>query len=417
MQLPKYSIGVGDRFAHEGAAQLQAILLAAREGVEVAPVWNKSHREHTIVGSRPADVRAEADRAVKSLGWSGPYFVDADHISLRTVDGFLEASDFFTLDVADWIGRDAGDEAVNRFVARHEKLVGRLSLPGIDRPLEITRPMIAEAARKFLAAIAEAGRINRRIQEAKAGQSPVIEVSLDETDRPQTPVELLLLLAAIADEGIPAQTIAPRFAGRFNKGVEYVGDVAEFARQFEEDLAVVAFAIGEFGLPANLKLSVHSGSDKFALYGPMREALLKFDAGVHLKTAGTTWLEELIGLAAAGNDALEIAKEVYAAAWRRFDELCAPYASVVDIDRGALPAVEAVARWDGGRFAATLRHNEACRDYNPHFRQLLHVGYKVAAEMGGRFTAALEEHAAVIADNVSHNLYDRHLRPLFVPDR
>jgi hypothetical protein len=417
MQLPKYSIGVGDRFAHQGAAQLQAIVQAASEGVEVAPVWNKSHREHTIVGSRPAEVRAEADRAVQSLGWTGPYFVDADHIGLKTVDGFLEACDFFTLDVADWIGRDAGDEAVDDFVARHERLVGRLSLPGIERPLEISRPMIAEAARKFLAAIGEAGRINHRIQEAKAGQLPVIEVSLDETDRPQTPGELLLILAAIADEGIPAQTIAPRFAGRFNKGVEYVGDLAEFARQFEEDLAVVAFAIEQFGLPENLKLSVHSGSDKFALYRPMHVALAKFDAGVHLKTAGTTWLEELIGLAAAGGGGLEIAKKVYDGAWRRFDELCAPYASVVDIDRGRLPSPDAVGQWDGERFAASLRHDAACEAYNPHFRQLLHVAYKVAAEMGDRFTLALERHADAIAPNVTQNLYDRHLRPLFLADR
>ena len=417
MQLPKYSIGVGDRFAHQGAAQLQAIVQAASEGVEVAPVWNKSHREHTIVGSRPAEVRAEADRAVQSLGWTGPYFVDADHIGLKTVDGFLEACDFFTLDVADWIGRNAGDEAVDDFVARHERLVGRLSLPGIERPLEISRPMIAEAARKFLAAIGEAGRINHRIQEAKAGQLPVIEVSLDETDRPQTPGELLLILAAIADEGIPAQTIAPRFAGRFNKGVEYVGDLAEFARQFEEDLAVVAFAIEQFGLPENLKLSVHSGSDKFALYRPMHVALAKFDAGVHLKTAGTTWLEELIGLAAAGDGGLEIAKKVYDGAWRRFDELCAPYASVVDIDRGRLPSPDAVGQWDGERFAASLRHDAACEAYNPHFRQLLHVAYKVAAEMGDRFTLALERHADAIAPNVTQNLYDRHLRPLFLADR
>lgn len=369
------------------------------------------------MGSRPAEVRAEADRAVQSLGWTGPYFVDADHIGLKTVDGFLEACDFFTLDVADWIGRNAGDEAVDDFVARHERLVGRLSLPGIERPLEISRPMIAEAARKFLAAIGEAGRINHRIQEAKAGQLPVIEVSLDETDRPQTPGELLLILAAIADEGIPAQTIAPRFAGRFNKGVEYVGDLAEFARQFEEDLAVVAFAIEQFGLPENLKLSVHSGSDKFALYRPMHVALAKFDAGVHLKTAGTTWLEELIGLAAAGDGGLEIAKKVYDGAWRRFDELCAPYASVVDIDRGRLPSPDAVGQWDGERFAASLRHDAACEAYNPHFRQLLHVAYKVAAEMGDRFTLALERHADAIAPNVTQNLYDRHLRPLFLADR
>ncbi len=414
MQLPKYSIGVGDRFAHQGLAQLDALILARGDGVDIAPVWNKSHREHTITGSSPADVRAEADRAVAAKRWTGPYFVDADHISLKTVDAFLAASDFFTLDVADWIGVDAGAEAVEQFVARQESLVGPLAAPGVDRPLHISRPMIAAAAKNFLAAMREAGRIYRRIQQAKDGQPMVIEVSLDETDRPQTPMELLLILAMAAEEGIPAQTIAPRFAGRFNKGVDYVGDAGEFRRQFEEDLAVVATAIEEFHLPENLKLSVHSGSDKFAIYRPMHEALKKFNAGVHLKTAGTTWLEELIGLAMAGGDGLEIAKDVYAESWRRFDELCAPYASVVDIDRGALPPPEMVAGWDGAAFAAALRHDAACAAYNPHLRQLLHVGYKIAAEMGDRFTAALQEHSDVIAAKVTHNLFQRHIRPLFL---
>ncbi len=321
--LPKYSIGVGDRFAHQGPAQLDALILARRQGIDVAPVWNKSHREHAITGSCPADVRAEARRAMQARRWTGPYFVDADHISLKTVDAFLAPSDFFTLDVADWIGVDAGTEAVAQFVARHARLAGRLAVPGLDRPLDISPPMIAAAARKFLAAIREAGRIYERIDQAKGDSAPVIEVSLDETDRPQTPIELLCILAALAEEGLPVQTIAPRFVGRFNKGVDYVGDVAEFRQQFEQDLAVVAFAIREFQLPGNLKLSVHSGSDKFALYRPMHEALKKFDAGVHLKTAGTTWLEELIGLATVGGAGLQIAKDVYQAAWRRFEELCA----------------------------------------------------------------------------------------------
>ncbi len=118
MQLPRYSMGVGDRFALEGRAQLDALIEARRQGVDIAPVWNKSHREHTIVGSRPADVRIEADRAVAARGWTGPYFVDADHISLATVDGFLDSCDFFTLDVADCIGVDAGAEAVDGFVDR-----------------------------------------------------------------------------------------------------------------------------------------------------------------------------------------------------------------------------------------------------------------------------------------------------------
>ncbi|MEN6557926.1 MAG: tagaturonate epimerase family protein [Thermoguttaceae bacterium] len=413
MQLPKYSMGVGDRFAHEGGAQLDAVLQAQREGVEIAPVWNKSHREHTIVGSRPADVRAEADRAVAARHWKLPYFVDADHISLKTVDGFLEASDFFTLDVADWIGRDAGDAAIEAFVGRHESLIGSLTIAGIERPVTISRPMIVEAARKFLAAIHEAGEIHRRIEAVK-GDRAVIEVSLDETDRPQTPLELLMILSMVSEENIPAQTIAPRFAGRFNKGVEYVGDPAEFGRQFHDDLAVVAFAVERFALPKNLKLSVHSGSDKFAIYGPMREAMRQFGAGVHLKTAGTTWLEELIGLAAAGDEGLQIAKDVYRGAFGRFDELCAPYATVIDIERAKLPAPDVVDRWNGETFAAALRHDASCPTYDPNVRQLLHVGYKVAAEMGRRFTDALEQHAKVVGDHVTQNLYERHIRPLFL---
>ena len=122
---------------------------------------------------------------------------------------------------------------------------------------------------------------------------------MDETDSPQTPPELLIILAALADQKIPLQTIAPKFTGRFNKGVDYVGDIKQFEKEFNEDLAVIAYAIQKYGLPPTLKLSVHSGSDKFSIYEPMRKALQKFGAGVHIKTAGTTWLEELIGLAEA----------------------------------------------------------------------------------------------------------------------
>src|SRR6185437_9725016 len=111
----------------------------------------------------------------------------------------------------------------------------------------------------------------------------ITEVSMDETDLPQTPPELLVILAALADEKIPLQTIAPKFTGRFNKGVDYVGDVAGFEREFSQDLAVIAFAIERYGLPASLKLSVHSGSDKFSIYAPIRRALADFGAGLHIK--------------------------------------------------------------------------------------------------------------------------------------
>jgi hypothetical protein len=414
MRLPKYSLGIGDRFAHQGPAQLDAVIRARQQGLLLAPVWNKSHREHAIVGSTPGDVRAEADSAVLARGWTDPYFVDADHVTLATVDTFLEFSDFFTLDVADQIGAPPDADELARFVRKHSGYVGRIEIPGIGRPLEITGQTLEAAAAKFLPPVCQAARIYRRVAEAKGTGAFVTEVSLDETDRPQTPVELLVILAAVADQGIPAQTIAPRFTGRFNKGVDYVGDLDQFTTEFRQDLAVISFAVTQFGLPENLKLSIHSGSDKFSIYGSMHRALREFDAGIHLKTAGTTWLEELIGLATAGGPGLEIVKEIYAAALGRCAELCAPYAAVIDVDPAALSSPAAVAAWDGETFAAALRHDPVCQHYNPSLRQLLHVAYKVAAELGQRFARALDEHADVIGQGVTENLYRRHIRPLFI---
>jgi hypothetical protein len=414
MVIGKYSIGVGDRFACQGKAQLQALVKARDLGLDVVPVWNKSHREHTIVKTSPEDVRREADEAVGALGWQGAYFVDADHIGMANVDLFVGSSDFFTLDVAESIGREPDDGAVHSFLDRQSKYEGSLEIPGIDESLRIDPARIEAIARKYLSAVREAGRIYRHIEAAKGSDRFIAEVSMDETDEPQTPVELFFILAALADEGLPVQTIAPKFTGRFNKGVDYAGDVEKFAQEFEQDLAVIAFAIGEFGLPENLKLSVHSGSDKFSIYGPINRAITKAGAGLHLKTAGTTWLEELIGLAVAEGGGLEIAKEIYKNALGRYDELCGPYAAVIDIDVDGLPSPEAVDSWTGEEYAETLRHDPSSDRYNPNFRQILHVGYKVAAEMGARYLDALEEYEAAVAPNVTENIYERHLKPVFI---
>jgi tagaturonate epimerase len=414
LTLPKFSIGVGDRFAHQAKAQLAACILAADAGVEVVPVWNKSNREHTIIGSEPAQTRAAADAAVKELGWTNPYFLDADHINLKTVQRFLDPCDFFTLDVADLIGQPALPEAVAAFIAAHLELIGAVTIPGIAEPFQTDKPFVEGVAHKFLAAVQHAGEIYRLIVENKGVGRFVPEVSMDETDFPQTPVELLIILAMISDEKIPIQTIAPKFTGRFNKGVDYVGDVAQFTKEFEEDLAAIAFAIKRYGLPENLKLSVHSGSDKFSIYKAIHDGAKKFNAGVHLKTAGTNWLEELIGLAEAGGEGLVIAKEVYAEALSHKDELTGPYATVIDIDDAKLPTAEEVSKWTSAQYTSALRHDQSNPAYNPSFRQLLHVGFKIAAKMGPRYLEVLEANEDVIAKNVTMNLYERHIKPVFI---
>jgi tagaturonate epimerase len=409
----KYSLGVGDRFAHQACAQLRACLLADAAGVTVVPVWNKSNREHTIIGSKPANVREKADAAVRALGWRYPYYVDADHINLATVDGFVAASDFFTLDVADAIGRPALPSDVHGFIQRHPELLRPLTLPRLATPLRLSRTAVELAAEKYLVAAGEAGRIYQRLRQVKSDVF-VTEVSMDETDTPQTPAELLVILAAIADQGVPIQTIAPKFTGRFNKGVDYVGSSAHFELEFRADIAVIEHAVSAYGLPANLKLSVHSGSDKFSIYGAISRALRDTGAGVHIKTSGTTWLEELIGLAESGSDGLALAQEVYAQAYLYRDELCGPYASVIDIKVARLPVPEQVNQWSAEQYVNALRHDQSCPEFNPDLRQLLHIGYKIAARMGQRFTDMLGMCEETIARNVTTNLFDRHLKPLFL---
>ena len=389
-------------------------VLAAQHGAEVVPVWNKSNREHTFIGSEPSSVLAAAQEAVRALGWEKGWHVDADHIRLETVDRFIPHSDFFTIDVADSIGQPATPEAVKAFVDRHSELVGTISIPHIAAPFTTTRADVQRIAEKFLLAVQDAGKIHRHVAAAKGADRMIAEVSMDETDSPQTPPELLVILAAIADEKIPVQTIAPKFTGRFNKGVDYVGDLAQFEKEFHDDLAVIAFAIARYGLPANLKLSVHSGSDKFSLYPIIRRTLPKFGAGLHIKTAGTTWLEELIGLAEAGGDALALAKEIYAEAIGHVDELTGPYASVIDIDLAKLPSAKAVGGWTGAQFTGALRHDQKHPLFNPSFRQLLHVAFKLAAKKGARYLDLLKANEEIVAKNVTENLYDRHLKPLFL---
>lgn len=414
LRLGKYSLGVGDRFGRQAPAQLRACLMAAERGVAVVPVWNKSNREHAIVGSEPGAVRAAADAAVRSLNWRQPYHVDADHITLATAGRFIDSSDFYTIDVAEAIGCPMPDGDVEAFLGLHPEFDGPLSVPGLDEPLAMTRDLARATLRQYLFAAREAGRIYRSIAEARAGRPFITEVSMDETGEPQQPHQLLVILAALAAERIPLQTIAPKFTGRFNKGVEYEGDPARFEREFHADVAVAGYAARRYGLPANLKLSVHSGSDKFSIYPAIRRATRRFDAGVHVKTAGTTWLEELIGLAEAEGEGLGMAKTVYCQAWRRRDELCAPYASVIGIDPARLPEPETVRLWTGEQYAAALRHDRSNPAYSPDMRQLLHVAYKAAAELGPRYLAALDRYEPSISRNVTHNLFARHIEPLFL---
>jgi len=411
--LEKYSFGIGDRFTRQGEAQLRAIIRANKNGIPLVPVWNKSNREHQIVKTVPSDTWKEALSATKKLGYNGNWYVDADHINMQNVERYMDHSNFFTIDVADAIGAECDEDEWREIFESLLPFAGNLSIPGIEETFEVSKDALEDAVKKFYPAIKEAALIYRSISDVRGADNYVAEISMDEVEDPQTPPELFFILLMIRKFEIPVQTIAPKFTGRFNKGVDYVGDVEQFRKEFEQDLMVIDHLVKSFDLPANLKLSVHSGSDKFSIYPVIGELIRKHDKGIHIKTAGTTWLEEVIGLSLAGTEGLEMVKSFYRKAYERMEELCTPYATVIDIDPDKLPTPAEVEGWSSELFSNTLRHIPGHPDYDPMFRQLIHVGYKVAAEAGDAYLDMLEKHSEIVGEQVEENIYDRHIMRLF----
>jgi hypothetical protein len=411
--LNKYSIGLGDRFGHQGSAQLKAIIAASEKGIEITPVWNKSNREHIIIGTQPADVRMEADSAVRAAGFKKPYYVDADHINFDTVDRFIQSSDFFTIDVASFIGKKADKEEINEFMSGAGKYTGNLRIPGSKLSFKTSESLIKQIAERYQFAVIQAWDIYRKIEKVKGRANFITEVSMDEVAHPQTPVELFFILKMLASENIPLQTIAPKFSGRFNKGVDYAGDPLLFAKEFESDLLVIDYAVKEFGLPENLKMSIHSGSDKFAIYPHIGEITKKYDKGIHLKTAGTTWLEEVIGLAESGGEGLDFVKGLYFESMEKIEVLSAPYSDVIDIKISLLPSRKEVSKWTSDQLSASLKHIPGYPGYNPNMRQLIHVAYKLAASRMKDYFSLLELNESRISECVYENIYNRHICRLF----
>jgi tagaturonate epimerase len=283
------SFGFGDRLGLATPGHITAV-----RGTKFAPVFaQQSVRENARTGRSPQQVMDDAKRAVELANWHGPWGADADHLKMTDdIPAFVEAGyTFFTVDPGEYVDNAADSYPFN---VLKQKVAGskweELSALYLNQEREqvwgqFEAESLLRAAVKYGRAIQHAVMMFNRISQMK--DSFDFEVSVDETDSPTTPLEHFFIASELNRLGVHFTSLAPRFTGHFEKGVDYIGDL----NALDVELAKHAAVTSHFG---TYKLSLHSGSDKFSVYPLIAK---HWHDRIHVKTAGTSYLEALRVLA------------------------------------------------------------------------------------------------------------------------
>jgi hypothetical protein len=283
------SAGLGDRLGLATPGHVRAV----RE-TGLAPIFaQQSVRENARTGRTPQQVIDEAAWGVFQTGWQQPWGADADHIKQPAdLPAFLAAGySFYTVDPGEYVRLEAESESLAALRARFDPAALRELLQNYrgrsynleSASLSFDEESLLRAAVKYGEALAHTTRLYRQIEAGLGANAFDFELSVDETDSPTTPLEHVYIATELIRAGVRCASLAPRFVGRFEKGVDYIGDPG----LLEEQIGLHAAVTRSFG---GYKLSLHSGSDKFSVY-PVAARLTR--GRVHLKTAGTSYLEAL----------------------------------------------------------------------------------------------------------------------------
>ena len=308
------SFGFGDRLGLATPGHIASV-----RGTKFAPIFaQQSVRENARTGRTPQQVIDDAKRAVDSAHWEAPWGADADH--LKTTDDippFVEAGyTFFTVDPGEHVDNAADTDPLSVLKNKVAKFNwDELSALYLDQPVDLPwgqfdEESLMRSTVKYGNAIRHAASMFNHLSELKDAFD--FEVSVDETDSPTTPLEHFFIANELTRLGVRFTSLAPRFIGRFEKGVDYIGDLNALDIELEKHAAVTTY----FG---TYKLSLHSGSDKLSVY-PL--VVKHWGERVHVKTAGTSYLEALRVLAshepdlflkiyALGRECYEVDKRTY----------------------------------------------------------------------------------------------------------
>jgi hypothetical protein len=404
------SAGMGDRIGLATPGHVRAVRAAGGKAIlpdsstGIAPIFaQQSIREMSRTGRTPQQVMDDATWGIFQEGWRAAFGADADHLKTTAdIDACLAAGfTFFTIDPGAYVDDRAETAGLGELRELVESLPADLQLriSGLlgksfefdGLKLTFSEATLLKAILKYGKAVAHVASMYHYLVKAAGTRPFELEVSVDETDQPTTHAEHIYIASELIRLGVKWVSLAPRYVGRFEKGVDYLGDAAAF----ETDLAGHAAIARQFG---PYKLSLHSGSDKFSIYPA---AMRQTHGLVHLKTAGTSYLEALRTIGA-----LDVAlfHEIYSFALQHYETEKASYH--VSAELGHAPLPEAVTNWPG-----LLNQFDA--------RQILHVTFgsvltaKTAAgqtRFHDRFMAVLKANPEAYAHNLEKH-FIRHLKP------
>ncbi len=395
------SAGMGDRVGLATPGHVRAVRAV---GGKIAPIFaQQSIREMTRTGRTPQQVIDDATWGIFQEGWQEGFGADADHLKTPAdIDACLEAGyTFFTIDPGAHVDnsaetaspdelRELAESLPADIQPRASGLLGKaFDIEGLW--LTFGEATLLKAVVKYGMAIAHVASMYHHLVKAAGVRPFELEVSVDETDQPTSHAEHLYIAKELKRLGVKWVSLAPRYVGRFEKGVDYIGDLAAF----ETDLAghaAIARLLGPY------KLSLHSGSDKFSIYpAAMRQAR----GLVHLKTAGTSYLEALRTIAALD---IDLFRDIYVFAREHYDKDKASYHVSAELSRAPRP--KDVIDWTGA-----LNQFDA--------REILHVTFgsvlteKTAAgslRFYDRFMNLLRANPEAYAANLEKH-FIRHLTP------
>jgi tagaturonate epimerase len=377
------SFGFGDRLGLATPGHIAAV-----RGTKFAPIFaQQSVRENARTGRTPQQVMDDAKRALDAAKWDAPWGADADHLkTVEDVPPFVEAGyTFFTVDPGEYVDNAADTDSLavlkQKLNGLHWDELSVLYLQQNGNPAwgQFRSESLMRAVVKYGKAIRHAVAMFNCVSQMKDEFD--FEMSVDETDSPTTPLEHFFIASELRRLGVHFTSLAPRFIGRFEKGVDYIGDLDALDAELAKHAAVTA----HFG---TYKLSLHSGSDKFSVYPLIAK---HWGERIHVKTAGTSYLEALRVLAKYEPD---LFLKIYSLGRERYETDKRTYHVSAKLD--LLPNTDDL--------PSLLNDFQA--------REVLHVTFGSAlVQFGGELKAALIKHEAAYYDGLRSH-FEKHLRLL-----